>query len=141
MQSDKVKMIHGFGYRLTPQRAMILKIIQDKKGHVGVSEIIQKVKSVAPEINVSTIYRTLDFFIKFGFITHMHTKDGDEYEYGEAGHHQHLICKSCGSSKEIRSDLFVNLAKEIKEKYGFLIEMKHVPVFGVCDECFKQVLN
>lgn len=139
MREDKVKVLHGSGYRLTPQRAMILNVIQEKKGHVNISEIIQEVKRTAPGVNVSTIYRTLDFLTKIGFITHIRTQDIDEYEYEEAGQHQHLICKNCRSSEEIRSDLFANLAREVKKKYGFLMEMKHVPVFGVCGKCFEEV--
>ena len=47
------------GYRLTPQRVMILSAIASSPGHMTAEEIHEKVKKTYPYIDIATVYRTI----------------------------------------------------------------------------------
>jgi Fur family ferric uptake transcriptional regulator len=49
------------GFRVTPQRLLLLDAICEGNGHTTFDEIYRRVRSKAPGINQATVYRTLDF--------------------------------------------------------------------------------
>jgi len=124
------------GYRLTPQRMMILAIIYDSQGHLSAEEIHQRVRQQYPFVDISTVYRTLNLLKKLRFITE--TDLGDEcvrYELVDKGRHHHLICRQCGASFALEHELLAPLAPRLLEKYGFAADLDHFAIFGLCANC------
>src|SRR5712692_1357024 len=54
------------GYRLTPQRYMILSVIQEADGHLSIDQIAERVQKRNPYVSLSTIYRTLELLKELG---------------------------------------------------------------------------
>ena len=44
------------GYRLTPQRAMILSAIEDSDNHISTEEIYVQIAAEHPQVNISTVF-------------------------------------------------------------------------------------
>ena len=127
------------GYRLTPQRMIILAIIYDSQGHLSAEEIHQRVRQQYPFVDISTVYRTLNLLKKLRFITE--TDLGDEcvrYELADKGRHHHLICRQCGASFALEHELLAPLAPRLLEKYGFAADLDHFAIFGLCRHCQSQ---
>ena len=57
------------GYRLTPQRMMIISAIENSNHHISAEEIYAQVITRYPHLNISTVYRTLDLLYKLGLVT------------------------------------------------------------------------
>jgi Fur family ferric uptake transcriptional regulator len=55
-----IEALQQIGYRLTPQRMMILEAIADSSGHISAEEILERVRATYPYLDISTVYRTLD---------------------------------------------------------------------------------
>ena len=49
------------GYRITPQRMMILSIIENSDNHINAEEIYAQVITRYPRVNMSTVYCSLEF--------------------------------------------------------------------------------
>ena len=47
------------GHRLTPQRLMILAVIDEEGGHVGPDRVFERVKEQYPYIDIATVRQTL----------------------------------------------------------------------------------
>jgi Fe2+ or Zn2+ uptake regulation protein len=77
--------------RMTPKRARILNALQNSKSALSAQALHQRV----PEIDLVTVYRTLDAFVKEG-VVHKVLLDSDEaqFEYRTEAHH-HAICTEC----------------------------------------------
>ena len=89
------------GYRLTPQRQVILEAVRRAGDHVTPEQVYETVHAQQPAISRATIYRTLDFLCEQRLITAMHWGGQMYYEIaGETPHH-HLICRTCGGLEEI----------------------------------------
>ena len=56
--------LKDLGYRMTPQRSMILDVLHHAEKHITPEEIHKQVSTRFPEVNKSTIYRTLDLLKK-----------------------------------------------------------------------------
>ncbi len=126
------------GFKLTPQRRLIVDIIHGSGDHVTAEEIITRVKSEMPGVNKSTIYRTLETLEKTGCIVKSGAGDHFIFHPAEEGHHHHLLCASCHKTIECDEDLFAPLEKILKEKYGFKASFKHLVISGLCQECSKN---
>ena len=54
------ELLRKRGYRLTPQRFMIMSVIQEASEHLSVEQIAERVQARNPYVSLSTIYRTLE---------------------------------------------------------------------------------
>ena len=127
------------GYRLTQQRRMILKAIEETDGHISAEEIYRSISACSPQMNISTVYRTMELLKGLGLVTETDLGDGRmRYHCIGKGHHHHLICEKCGKTVDIEESLLNPLWDSIRERYGFMANMKHIAFFGLCPECRKK---
>ncbi len=124
------------GYRLTPQRLMILKSMEDADSHISAEEIYTQVYAYYPQINISTVYRTLELLKTLNLVTETDLGDGRvRYHCIGKGHHHHLICQKCGEIMDIEESALEPLWTEIQQRYNFEVDMKHLAFFGLCARC------
>ena len=57
---ERNEMLRHQGYRLTPQRYLILQILEEVSEHVSLEELFELVKHRYPHVTLSTMYRNLD---------------------------------------------------------------------------------
>jgi Fe2+ or Zn2+ uptake regulation protein len=126
------------GYRLTPQRMIILQILHGPEEHLTPTKIFQQAKKLLPGITEATIYRSLNFLTEQGLVLAAHVGSGQlVYEIAEH-YHNHLICRVCRNTCEIEHSLLEDLYQEFKEKTGFFIDSTHMTFFGLCPECQEK---
>jgi Fur family ferric uptake transcriptional regulator len=89
-----------------------------------------------PNVNISTVYRTLELLQELGLVTHTHFDDGvAQYHRADEGSHQHLACRECGSEQELDLSILQPLAAQMKERYGFEADLAHFAIVGRCARC------
>ena len=66
------EMLRKRGYRLTPQRFMILSVIQEAEEHLSIDQITERVQERNPYVSLSTIYRTLELLRELGLVRENH---------------------------------------------------------------------
>jgi Fur family transcriptional regulator, ferric uptake regulator len=102
------------GYRLTPQREMIL----------------------AAAVNASTVYRTLEVLEELGLVRHAHLSDRAPTYHSVTDHeHFHLVCRNCRRVVSVGPDMLQDLAADLRAQHGFVLDVGHLTVFGACEEC------
>ena len=129
------------GYRLTPQRLVILRLLNQAGGHLTPQEICQQAQQIMPGLTEATVYRTLSFLAEQRLVNVAHIGSG-QLVYEMAGHaHHHLLCRSCGQSHEISHDLLESLYEQFRLASGYQIDCVHVTFFGLCPACQKQAVK
>ena len=124
------------GLRMTPQRQLILDAVARMHGHVSVDQVYQQVVSVFPDVNISTVYRTLEVLEDLGVVRHTHFHDGvAQYERTDAARHHHIVCSRCGADAEVDLAILQPLADELRQRYGFEADLAHSAIVGVCGGC------
>src|SRR6266851_3194838 len=124
------------GLRMTPQRRLILDAVASIHGHVSVEQVYQQVVSVFPDVNISTVYRTLEVLEELGVVRHTHFHDGvAQFERTDEAQHHHMVCNRCGSDFELNLEVLEPLADELKRRYGFHADLAHSAIVGRCRAC------
>jgi Fur family ferric uptake transcriptional regulator len=130
------------GYRLTPQREMIVEAIAHAGRHVTVEEIFEQVQARAHAVNVATVYRTLDLLVELGLVSRADLRDGQvTYATLRHGPHCHLVCRNCGQVIEADHDLVEPLEEQLQAQYGFTADLHHFAIPGLCTGCQSRVHN
>src|SRR6478609_1778219 len=68
------------GLRMTPQRQLILDAIASMRGHISADQVYRQVAERYPDVNITTVYRTLEVLEERGFLRHTHFHD-DRAQY------------------------------------------------------------
>ena len=123
------------GLRSTVARRAVLQALADA-GHATVDELAEAVQRTHPEVNLSTIYRTLEALDEAGLVTHAHLHHGSPtYHSVDADPHVHLVCSECGQVEEQPASVARNLAQHLLEATGFTLDVAHLAVHGTCAGC------
>jgi Fur family transcriptional regulator, ferric uptake regulator len=123
------------GYRLTPQRQLVLEAV-DVLEHATPDDILTEVRKTASSVNISTVYRTLELLEELGLVSHAHLGHGaPTYHLADRHHHLHLVCRDCGSITEADISVADPLVEALRGGFGFDTDMKHFAIFGRCAAC------
>lgn len=127
------------GYRLTPQRLMILTAMESSQDHISAEEIYAQVTARYPHVNISTVYRTLELLKKLGMVYEIDLGEGRiRYHTEASGHHHHLVCQNCGKVIDIDESALSSLKNILSRDYNFQAELRHVAIFGLCEDCRRK---
>jgi len=126
------------GYRITPQREMIIDTITHSPTHLSADEIFAAVQERTKAINLATIYRTLDTLVEEGLVCRNDLGSGRiVYATHHHGSHLHLVCRHCRQVIEADFILIEPLAGQLIAKNGFHPDLAHLSIFGLCAKCYQ----
>ena len=135
MTEDLAARLHSLGYRLTPQRQLVLQAVE-RLGHATPDEILSEVQKHASAVNVSTVYRTLEVLEELGLERHTHLSDRAPTYHSVTDHeHFHLACRNCHRVVSVDPEVAAPLAEALRQQHGFVVDVGHLAVFGECVEC------
>lgn len=124
------------GLRWTPQRRLILEVLEETDGHITGSELVERCRARDPLTTPSTVYRTLRALEEVGVVRHAHLADGrEEYHVRPAKEHGHLYCSSCEGSWEIDRAEAAATMESFASRRGFTVDLSHLTIVGTCRAC------
>lgn len=127
------------GFRVTPQREMIIEVITRGVRHLTAEDIYGEVQRKSRALNLATVYRTLDLLVEEGLVSRSDLGRGREvYATIRHGPHIHLVCRRCGRVIEADGSLVEPLSKRIEEQYGFSGDLQHLSIPGLCSDCWPD---
>lgn len=129
--------LRRLGYRVTPQRAVILEIIAHRGGHQSAQEVYAEAIRRLPGLNLVTVYRTLETLHQAGMVDVFSVGTGvDRFALREEGNpHGHLVCRACGRVLEFPIEELQRMTVQLRNDHGFVVEPSHLTLRGVCKEC------
>ncbi len=127
---DLAARLRGRGLRVTPQRLSVLGAVRDL-GHATPEQIADAL----PEVDVTTVYRTLELLEELSLVKHAHLGHGAASYRPADDDHIHVVCHSCSAVIDAPADLVDALADRLRAERGFTIDRSHFTVFGLCANC------
>ena len=135
---DYAALMRERGFRVTPQRQLILDAICAGDGHTTPDEIYARVRVKTPHLNRATVYRNLDFLCEMRLVVAAQIGGHMVYEIaGDAPHH-HLVCRNCNQVEQISHKTVKALFDKIEREQKFRVDMDHLALFGVCQKCRRK---
>lgn len=134
-ESELTKELRELGFRVTPQRRVILHILRHANQHLTPAQIYQQAQENLPGLTETTVYRTLEFLAQTGLAQAAFGSSGRRaYEISDH-HHHHLICRQCGKEIEISHVKLESLCTELEASTDFKLSQNHITIFGICPNC------
>lgn len=120
------------GMRMTDQRRVIARILQDSDDHPDVEELYRRSSKADPRISISTVYRTVKLFEDEGIIEKHDFRDGrSRYETVPEEHHDHMIDVKSGTVIEFHSPEIEALQERIAREHGFRLVGHRLELYGI----------
>ena len=130
------------GYRITPQREMIINAISGSAKHMSAEEVFIEVNKLTQALNLATVYRTLEMLWEEGLICRNDLGEG-KIVYSTHGHgpHLHLVCRICNKIIEASPEILSPIKKILQDKYEFQADLDHLSIFGKCAKCSESTTS
>lgn len=122
------------GYKYTGKREDMIRIFYAEKRYLSAKEMFAYMQKTYPRISFDTIYRNLALFEELEIVESTQLEDERIFRLACATdeHHHHLICTSCGRTREIKMcpmDVFFGVPE------GFQITGHKFEIYGYCEPC------
>jgi Fe2+ or Zn2+ uptake regulation protein len=136
MPATRRKALNRVGMRFTNQRALIMEIIRQGRGHLDADEIYRRAREKESRLSLSTVYRTLQMMKKLKLVDELHFDENHHhYEVKPSAEHHHLKCLDCGKVIEFNYPLSRYIKRNVPEAKGFDITDAEVKMTGYCARC------
>jgi Fur family transcriptional regulator, ferric uptake regulator len=124
------------GYRLTPQRNLIWEVLRDAGRHLTAEEVAVEVRRTLPDVNVSTVYRTLELLVSLDLVVETRLEGAASYyEVSPEPTHHHFVCTRCGMVGHFGDALLAPVHDELTGRHDFAVSQIQVTALGLCRDC------
>ena len=125
------------GRRVTRQRELIWETFtRQPDAHLSAEDVVNQVAEELPQVNPSTVYRTLELLVAEGLL--LQTNLGAErayYELAREHAHHHLVCERCGDVLHFHDEVLGDLPKRVKSASGYTLGDGEITLYGICRNC------
>jgi Fe2+ or Zn2+ uptake regulation protein len=130
------RALRSAGRRLTPQRRLILQVLEESNGHLDADALYDQVKARDPDVSLATVYRTLAVLRELGLIEeHRLGQDHGHFEAVRQEPHYHFSCLRCGKVIEFDTPLVAQIEQALREQKGVQVTSTYLHISGYCAQC------
>ena len=134
---DLLSQIKKKGHRVTRSRELICKILEDSgHAHFTVDELYKKVTKKNTDIDLATVYRTLELLGEIGLIAHLHQAHGSGIYFLKNNENtMHIICLDCNKIIDVSSKSYNKINDLLMNETQFKLIRNNFIYSGVCRNC------
>jgi Fe2+ or Zn2+ uptake regulation protein len=127
------------GIKRTKQRESVLSLLEHSDTPLSASDICSKMEKKGDATWLSTIYRTLELFVKKGVAikTKVMNNDMAVYELNRFEHKHYAVCMNCHKIIPMDNCPMEKFIPELEED-NFHIMGHNLEVFGYCKDCYSK---
>ena len=119
------------GIRLTGQRRLIIKVLEDSKDHPDVETLFERANKIDNKVSIATVYRTVKVLKNAGILEKLEFNDGrSRFEDAVRKHHDHLIDLDTGKVIEFIDEEIEHIQKKIASKLGYELIGHKLELYG-----------
>jgi Fe2+ or Zn2+ uptake regulation protein len=123
---------------MTAQRRMILEAFRAASEHPTAAEIFAIARRKDPNLNLSTVYRTMRWLEQEGLVQTRLFGDesrSERFDSAMPAAHHHFVCTVCRRIVEFDAAAFDRMVRALERRYGFRTAQSELVLYGTCAEC------
>lgn len=134
---DAIERLREAGYKLTPQRTEILRVLIGAGATISALAVQQRVKTAYPYISLDTVYRNLSMLTTTGLVNqiNLQAKGTALFEFQGEAHHHHAICLQCGRSLCVDACPLPEVIPLPDADRSFQVVSHAFELYGFCSDC------
>ncbi|HWQ08246.1 MAG TPA: transcriptional repressor [Holophaga sp.] len=135
MTAQKANPLRDAGFRVTPQRQALLRVLEAADRPLSVEDILARMADASS--GIPTIYRNLQQFAEQGWVEALSGPDQVMrfVRCRSLEHHHHVQCERCGRMVEVEGCAIKKALGVLEARCGFRITRHELQLFGLCPRC------
>lgn len=128
------------GLRMTGPRRTVAALVAAQDGHFTAADLVADAAARRLRIGRATVFRTLEALAAIGAVERVDLPSG-EHAYVVCrpdDHHHHVICASCGRTREIVDGRLSEILAEVERLTGYAIDSHRIELYGTCPVCRRR---
>src|SRR3954452_17841994 len=131
-----VSLLRERGYRVTPQRILIHRLLREQDRDLTADQVREAVVERLPGTSAPTIYATLDLLAELGLVRRIDAGTGAALYDSRAEAHHHTVCRRCGRIEDLAArEADAAGVMRAAARGGFDPQQVEVVVSGLCASC------
>jgi Fur family transcriptional regulator, peroxide stress response regulator len=126
------------GFRLTPQRVELVRLIAVSEGHPSAGQLYAKIKRQFPTMSQATVYKTLSLLKEMNQVLEIDLRDDSHYDGNRPQPHPHLICVKCNKIIDAEVSLDQEALRKLEQASGYQILRPQIALYGLCPDCREK---
>ena len=119
------------GIRMTGQRRLIIKVLENSKDHPDVETLFERANKIDNKVSIATVYRTVRTLQNAGILEKLEFNDGrSRFEDAVRKHHDHLIDLETGKVIEFFDEEIEQIQTKIAKKLGYKLIGHKLELYG-----------
>lgn len=118
------------GLKMTGQRKVILRVLDESEDHPSVDTVHERAKDIDPSISIATVYRTLNMLDEIGLVVRHEFKENFSRFEVNMDHHHHLIDLETGDVVEFQSPEMEAMKEKIARDLGYELVECRLELYG-----------
>jgi len=135
MENTLAAALRERGQRVTPQRLVVARVIDELRRHTTAEQVFGVVSERMPGVSLPTVYATLELLEDLGLVSRVATPRGAVVYDPRADEHHHLVCRRCGAITDVDVDVPTAQLLAAARTSGFAPDTAQVVVKGLCGAC------
>jgi Fur family transcriptional regulator, peroxide stress response regulator len=130
-----VERLRQAGLKATGPRVMLLSALEQDRRHPTAEQLYESLQAYHPSLSLSTVYQTLDTFIRKGLCRRI-SDAGDRLRVdGTPQNHDHAVCRICGTIFDIDREVFPRPLPPAHLPNGLAVTGLRVEYDVICATC------
>lgn len=134
---NPLELIKRAGLRATSPRVAVLSYLAKHPYPVGIKDIK---KYAGKRMDLVTLYRMMDDFLRAGLVTRVNLGKGRLFELKSVHDHHHIVCTNCSRVEDFSDESHEKIVKRILKKSNSFSHLTghSFELYGVCTPCSKR---
>ena len=131
-------VLKGRGLRASASRRIILGTLLAARRPLAAREIALGRGGESVGLDLASVYRNLELLERHAIVHRIHAGGGaGRYVLASAGG-EYLACEGCGATIEVAPGQLDGFRDQVRERFGFEVTFRDVPMVGRCPSCAAE---
>ena len=130
-----IESLRNKGYKATPQRIAICRIVLNSRAHPSAQQVYSEVKKIHPTVSLATVYKTLEVLKDLDLVQEINFPKGQTRFDSYMTPHINLICLKCGNITDLDDKTVEDITRKVAAATKFKPTGQHMDVYGICQKC------
>lgn len=132
--ASAIEALRSKGYKATPQRVAICRIVLNSRDHPSAKQVYDEVKKIHSTVSLATVYKTLAVLKDLNLIQEFNLPQGQARFDSYMKPHINLICLQCGSITDLDDNSMIEITRKVAAA-KFKPKGQRIDIFGICRKC------
>jgi Fur family peroxide stress response transcriptional regulator len=133
--ASAIEALRSKGYKATPQRITICRIVLNSRAHPSAQQVYDEVKKIHPTVSLATVYKTLEVLRDLDLVQEINFPKGQARFDSYTSPHINLICLKCGYITDLHDTTVKKITKKVATATKFKPTGQRIDVYGICQKC------